>query len=61
MNQSQHQGFQQNSLNQNPIRETQRPVVSEVKQEEMTIKQNTSSSYIESDDMEIPTFLRRRR
>ena len=61
MNQGQHQGFQQNNLNHNPIREVQRPVVPEPKQEETVVKQNTSSSYIESDDMEIPTFLRRRR
>ncbi|WGX75875.1 cell division protein FtsZ [Paraclostridium bifermentans] len=62
MNQGQHQNFQQNSLNHNPARETQRPVMPEQKQEEETVvKQNTSSTYIESDDMEIPTFLRRRR
>ena len=61
MNQGQHQGFQQNNLNHNPIREVQRPVVPEPKPEETVVKQNTSSSYIESDDMEIPTFLRRRR
>lgn len=62
MNQGQHQNFQQNSLNHNPAREPQRPVMPEQKQEEETaVKQNTSSTYIESDDMEIPTFLRRRR
>ncbi|RDC48916.1 cell division protein FtsZ [Acinetobacter sp. RIT592] len=62
MNQGQHQNFQQNSLNHNPAREPQRPVMQEQKQEEETVvKQNTSSTYIESDDMEIPTFLRRRR
>ncbi len=62
MNQGQHQNFQQNSLNHNPVREPQRPVMPEQKQEEETVvKQNTSSTYIESDDMEIPTFLRRRR
>lgn len=62
MNQGQHQNFQQNSLNHNPAREPQRPVMPEPKQEEETVvKQNTSSTYIESDDMEIPTFLRRRR
>ncbi|MGL5650358.1 MAG: cell division protein FtsZ [Paraclostridium sp.] len=62
MNQGQHQSFQQNSLNHNPAREPQRQVVPEQKQEEETVvKQNTSSTYIESDDMEIPTFLRRRR
>lgn len=62
MNQGQHQNFQQNSLNHNPAREHQRPVMPEQKQEEETVvKQNTSSTYIESDDMEIPTFLRRRR
>ena len=61
MNQGQHQNFQQNSLNHNPVREPQRPVMPEQKQEEETVvKQNTSSTYIESDDMEIPTFLRRR-
>ena len=58
----QHQNFQQNSLNHNPVREPQRPVMPEPKKEEETVvKQNTSSTYIESDDMEIPTFLRRRR
>jgi len=62
MNQGQPQSFQQNSLNHNPVRESQRPVMPEPKQEEETVvKQNTSSTYIESDDMEIPTFLRRRR
>ncbi|WP_278682028.1 cell division protein FtsZ [Paraclostridium bifermentans] len=61
MNQRQHQNFQQNSLNHNPAREPQRPVMPEQKQEETVVKQNTSSTYIESDDMEIPTFLRRRR
>lgn len=62
MNQGQQQNFQQNSLNHNPAREPQRPVMPEQKQEEETVvKQNTSSTYIESDDMEIPTFLRRRR
>lgn len=62
MNQGQHQSFQQNGLNHNPAREPQRQVVPEQKQEEETVvKQNTSSTYIESDDMEIPTFLRRRR
>ncbi|MFR3498646.1 MAG: cell division protein FtsZ [Paraclostridium bifermentans] len=62
MNQGQQQNFQQNSLNHNPAREPQRSVMPEQKQEEETVvKQNTSSTYIESDDMEIPTFLRRRR
>ncbi|EQK43883.1 cell division protein FtsZ [[Clostridium] bifermentans ATCC 638] len=62
MNQGQHQNFQQSSLNHNPAREPQRPVMPEQKQEDETVvKQNTSSTYIESDDMEIPTFLRRRR
>lgn len=61
MNQGQNQNFQQNNINHNPVRETQRPIIPEVKQEEPEIKQNTSSTYIESDDMEIPTFLRRRR
>lgn len=61
MNQGQNQNFQQNNINHNPVRETQRPIIPEAKQEEPEIKQNTSSTYIESDDMEIPTFLRRRR
>ncbi|GAA0707647.1 cell division protein FtsZ [Paraclostridium ghonii] len=62
MNQGQHQNFQQNNMNHNPAREAQRPIMPETKQEEEpAIKQNTSSTYIESDDMEIPTFLRRRR
>jgi len=61
MNQGQNQNFQQNNINHNPVRETQRPIIPETKQEEPEIKQNTSSTYIESDDMEIPTFLRRRR
>lgn len=64
MNQGQQQNFQQNSLNHNPAREPQRSVMPEQKQkqeEETVVKQNTSSTYIESDDMEIPTFLRRRR
>lgn len=60
INQVQHQGFQQN-LNNSQIREPQRTVVQETKQEENVVKQNTSSTYIENDDMEIPTFLRRRR
>lgn len=62
MNQGQNQNFQQNNMNHNPAREAQRPIMPETKQEEEpAIKQNTSSTYIESDDMEIPTFLRRRR
>ncbi|WP_250672741.1 cell division protein FtsZ [Paraclostridium ghonii] len=62
MNQGQNQNFQQNNMNHNPAREAQRPIMPDTKQEEEpAIKQNTSSTYIESDDMEIPTFLRRRR
>lgn len=58
------QGFNQgynHTMNTNPIKETPRPIVKEVKVEEEPVQQSTSSSYIESDDMEIPTFLRRRR
>jgi cell division protein FtsZ len=59
---NQNQGFQQANINHNMARETQRQTVQEVKKEEETVaKQNVSPSYIENDDMEIPTFLRRRR
>ncbi|MGL5642317.1 MAG: cell division protein FtsZ [Paraclostridium sp.] len=59
---NQNQGFQQPNMNNNINRETQRPVMQETKKEEEPVaKQSTSSSYIENDDMEIPTFLRRRR
>lgn len=59
---NQNQGFQQPNMNNNMARETQRPVMQETKKEEEPVaKQSTSSSYIENDDMEIPTFLRRRR
>ena len=61
-NMNQNQGFQQSHINNNMNREVQRPVMQEVKkEEEPEAKQNASSSYIENDDMEIPTFLRRRR
>lgn len=61
-NMNQNQGFQQSHINNNMNREIQRPVMQEVKkEEEPETKQNASSSYIENDDMEIPTFLRRRR
>ncbi|MDU7905194.1 MAG: cell division protein FtsZ, partial [Peptostreptococcaceae bacterium] len=61
-NMNQNQGFQQSHINNNMNREIQRPVMQEVKkEEEPEAKQNASSSYIENDDMEIPTFLRRRR
>ena len=59
-NQGFNQGFTQ-TMNTNPINETPRPVVKEVKIEEEPVQSSTSSSYIENDDMEIPTFLRRRR
>ncbi len=62
LNQNQSQGFQQPSVNNTLQREIQRPVTQEVKiEEEPMVKQSKSSSYIENDDMEIPTFLRRRR
>ncbi|WP_373598430.1 cell division protein FtsZ [Paraclostridium bifermentans] len=59
---NQNQGFQQSTVNNTVQREVQRPVTPEPKvEEEPVAKQSTSSSYIENDDMEIPTFLRRRR
>ncbi|GAA0860997.1 cell division protein FtsZ [Paraclostridium tenue] len=59
---NQNQGFQQPNINNNIAREVQRPVMQEPEREEEPVaKQNTSPSYIENDDMEIPTFLRRRR
>lgn len=62
LNQNQSQGYQQPNVNNTVQREVQRPVTPEVKiEEEPVAKQSTSSSYIENDDMEIPTFLRRRR
>ncbi|MEG0180678.1 MAG: cell division protein FtsZ [Paraclostridium sp.] len=59
---NQNPGFQQPNMNNHINREAQRPVMQEAKKEEEPVaKQSTSSSYIENDDMEIPTFLRRRR
>ena len=59
---NQNQGFQQPNINHNIAREVQRPVMQEPKREEEPVaKQSASPSYIENDDMEIPTFLRRRR
>ena len=51
-------------MNTNPINETPRPVVKEVKIEEEPVQPSTSSSYIENDDMDsdfdVPPFLRDR-